>query len=721
MAFLVRLALLGGRSSLGRPLGIVLGVALGMALFLLMLGAVIALDSRDDRTAWLNATTESSAIPADRAAPRGAILAARDETSAAGEVIARLIVAAPAETALPIPGIPSAPPAGSYYASPALQALVARLPPDRLGNRFGSFAGTIGNAALSSPDTLVAIVGAAPDAVRALPGAVYLTSFAASPTDLGAAYQIVILIGAIGLFFPVGLLIMIVTKLGAVSRIERFATLRLIGASPRQIAFVVALESFLTATVGAALGVVLAAVLRPLAAIIPLNGGSFFPQDLAVPASWSLLAVGAMVVAATLASAIGIRRAGISPLGATRAIRERTPRPWRILPLLVGAGLIGYTAMNAGDIDGTVMTFGIVGGFAIVAAGIVVIGPWLTYQLSGLVSRRAGSAAALIAGSRIRMTPVATFRSVSGLVIAVFMVTVFATAAGGVMQSLRVDGVDGTLPADALLADLPAGADADAVIAATLAVPGVNAVIVGRAVDPIATEVHPGSVAWAAEDFPALGFAAVPDAPFATFDRTSYLASQQEGRLEVVAVRGAAVGVAGAIVVRTDGTAEAIDRARTAIEVGAGPAAAPITRVEAVQLGIQRILHELAVVAYLGAFVSIAIAGCSLAIATAAAVIDRRRVLGLLRLMGMPASQLHRMVGFEAAVPLVGVLGLSVAAGYLVADVIVENLAGGIDVGWPEPMYFVALALGLILALGAVAATVGTIRRNTAVSATRFE
>ena len=54
------------------------------------------------------------------------------------------------------------------------------------------------------------------------------------------------------------------------------------------------------------------------------------------------------------------------------------------------------------------------------------IGPWLTRIVSTIGLHRARRASTVIAASRIRSTPVATFRSVSGLVIAVFMVSVFA-------------------------------------------------------------------------------------------------------------------------------------------------------------------------------------------------------------------------------------------------------------------------------------------------------
>src|SRR5690606_3974432 len=107
-----------------------------------------------------------------------------------------------------------------------------------------------------------------------------------------------------------------------------------------------------------------------------------------------------------------------------------------------------------------------------------------------------------------------------------------------------------------------------------------------------------------------------------------------------------------------DGTPAGIERARTALQAGASWATAPILRAEDGVAGTNRSLAELATVAYTGAFITIVIAGFSLALSTAGAMLDRKRVLGLLRLMGMPAGQLDRVVVFEAAVPLVAVLGL---------------------------------------------------------------
>jgi len=51
----------------------------------------------------------------------------------------------------------------------------------------------------------------------------------------------------------------------------------------------------------------------------------------------------------------------------------------------------------------------------------------------------------------------------------------------------------------------------------------------------------------------------------------------------------------------------------------------------------------------------------------------------------------------------------------------ITSLGGGRTITWPSTEYYAALSLSLLLALGAVTATFGLIRPNTAITATRFE
>ena len=97
-----------------------------------------------------------------------------------------------------------------------------------------------------------------------------VTSFQGIPYE-NEAYRIATIVGAIAVLVPALLLVGIVTDLGAAQRAERFATLRLIGATPQQVARTAALEIGATTFVGALAGVALYLALIPLAAQITLK------------------------------------------------------------------------------------------------------------------------------------------------------------------------------------------------------------------------------------------------------------------------------------------------------------------------------------------------------------------------------------------------------------------------------------------------------------------
>ena len=87
-----------------------------------------------------------------------------------GQQITRFDVAATGASSPVPPGIPRDPAPGQYYASPALVALLRGTPADQLADRYpGRLAGTIGDAALPSPSSLVLIVGRTPAQLAATP------------------------------------------------------------------------------------------------------------------------------------------------------------------------------------------------------------------------------------------------------------------------------------------------------------------------------------------------------------------------------------------------------------------------------------------------------------------------------------------------------------------------------------------------------------------------
>ena len=149
------------------------------------------------------------------------------------------------------------------------------------------------------------------------------------------------LLAAIGVLIPIGVFIAASTRIGASTRERRFAALRLVGATPQQVAFAAALEAALAGVFGAVLGVVLALALRTRAADLGIAGYSAFPADLSPP----LWQVGLIVVATPLlaaAAALGsMRRVVVTPLGVRRRQAPGAPSARRLIPLVAVVGRAG--------------------------------------------------------------------------------------------------------------------------------------------------------------------------------------------------------------------------------------------------------------------------------------------------------------------------------------------------------------------------------------------
>src|SRR5262249_19007667 len=168
-----------------------------------------------------------------------------------GQEINRFDVA-PTGTSSPVPpGIPRDPGPGQYYASPALAALLRSTPANQLADRYpGHLVGTIGEAALPSPNSLVLIVGRTPAqlahranrgggaplpaTVRGSPGSagwgVTRQGFFSPPPKGGAAASapdLILPAVALPILAPVLIFIAPAPRLWAARREERFAAMRL--------------------------------------------------------------------------------------------------------------------------------------------------------------------------------------------------------------------------------------------------------------------------------------------------------------------------------------------------------------------------------------------------------------------------------------------------------------------------------------------------------------
>ena len=437
----LRLTLGSGREAALRVLVTAAAVALGVGLMLFALAGVNGLRAQTDRGAWLNTSVRApSSITGSSTSHQLWWLLTADQYG--NQVIDRVDVAATGQGAPIPPGIAHLPAPGEFYASPALTGLFSSVPRGELRDRFpGRQVGTIGAPALPSPNSLIIVIGGDVRQLSRVPGAGEVQGFqrtasncfnCQSGTGSGPILKWILVGGAVALLLPVLILIATASRLSAARREERFAAMRLVGATPHQVSVVSAVEATVAAIGGMAVGFALFYLFRPLLVHVPFAGAPFAPGDLALQGIDVALVVIGVPIASVVSARLALRRVQISPLGVSRRVASAPPRVVRMIPLLAGIALLAYFDAHGkpGSNDGQILE--LFASVVLVLVGLVLAGPWLTKVGSRLMANRSNRPATLIAGRRLLDNPKAAFRSISGLVIALFV----ASAAIGALSSI---------------------------------------------------------------------------------------------------------------------------------------------------------------------------------------------------------------------------------------------------------------------------------------------
>lgn len=420
----LHLTLRSGREPFVRLVVTAVAVAIGVAIMLCVLADFNAFRSANNRPSW--ESTQGQQLTAGYAAAARAELWNYSNDIYRGRTIERLGLAALGPGAPVPPGISKLPASGQYYASPALAALIRSVPAVELGARFpGKLTGTIGQRALTGPDELVVYVGYAPAKLAALPATVVVSHIATAPGRQiwTSFFRDAFVVGTIAFVFPILILVGTASRLAAARREERYAALRLVGATSRQIAIISSVDAIVSALLGALLGIALFTLLRPALAGTAITGQRYFFDEVTPTAAGYLIVLIGVPAASALSALVSLRRVQISPLGVSRQVTPPPPTAWRLVPLLAGivlfvAGLLMTTRQTIGKAAYP--------GLLVILVGLVIAGPWLTAQAARLLGRLAAGAAPLLAARRLGDNPKAAFRSVSGLVLAVFLGTIVA-------------------------------------------------------------------------------------------------------------------------------------------------------------------------------------------------------------------------------------------------------------------------------------------------------
>lgn len=728
----LRLAVAGGREAITRLVVLAAAVAIGVGMLLATVAGINAVHAQNARYSWLNSGVTSAATGPEARDP--ALWVVREDYFG-GHPMARVDVAISGPDGPVPPGMSTLPGPGEYYVSPALDKLLREYPPDQLRDRFpGRQTAVLGHDALASPESLIVVVGGTNEQVSRIAGVATITRIVTvSPSECGdcivgiGSNGIVLTLSVVAaaLLFPLLIFIGTATRLSAARREQRFAAMRLVGATPRQVNRFATVESALAAVTGTLAGFVVFFAIRAGLATIPFAGEPFFSSDLSLSLLDWLAVLAGVPLAAAVAARIALRRVRISPLGVTRRVTPKPPRAWRVIPLLVALAELAYLVGNRPQTrDG--QTIGYLSGIFGVMIGLMIAGPWLTMAGSRLLAGRAQRPPAMIAGRRLADDPRAGFRAVSGLMLALFVTstatgvitTIVAERGGGSAGVASHDFVsvetvpDGRRGVPASTIPVPAGLNAHLIrinpdmSAQNLGMPGLMPCAELAAI-PSAGTCPPG--AQVAQVLPNLtGLKSRQSTTEGLVWPASDRTVEQLATLDVINV-----------VVPTDGTPAAIEQARTTLDT-----IFPYGRTAATdadyagdftkQLSQFQRLADVAVIS------SLVIAGCSLAVSITGGLTQRARPFALLRLTGVRLSELRQVVALESAVPLLAVSVVAVAAGFLTAQLFLRSQMH-YDLHAPDPSYYVTVIVGLLASLAVILSTMPLLNRMTSPSAARAE
>jgi hypothetical protein len=739
----LRLTLGSGREALLRVLVTAAAVALGVGLLLAALAGINGLHAQSDRGAWLNSAVQ----PTPPASPASGLWWQPSTDSFGSQLIDQIDVAAAGPGAPIPPGMSRLPGPGQYFASPALVSLLRSQPADELRDRYpGRLVGTIGGAGLPSPNSLIIVIGHDVGQLSKQPAAIEIGAIhrglancygCQSVVGSGPVLEFILVGAAVALVLPILILIATASRLSAARREERFASMRLVGATPRQISKISAVEAVIAALAGVVLGFGLFFAVRPLLYHVPITGAPLAQGDLSLHAVDILIAVVGVPIAAVVSARLALRRVQISPLGVTRRVRKRPPGIARILPLLAGIAFLAYfdAAGKPGAVGSQLLELLV--GFVLLIVGLVLAGPWFTTAGSRIMANRASRPATLIAGRHLLDNPKAAFRFVSGLVIALFVASAAIGALSSVTHATGGSSANASLstladpfctysttdcPTASVVASVP-----HSVLNDLRATPGVQGVAVVHEAPNQTQEGRSFGVVACDElaKTPAIGRCA----PRATAASVGYFLSKVLGHTanasittwpswNLSATQLASIPVS-AVVVATNGSSSAIERVRTELERAFPLQGTPVT-VEALDPSTARLLTMIQAMTDVIIVASLIIAACSLAVNVAAGLTERRRPFSLLRLTGVPRKLLHRVVTLESALPLLIVAAVSIVVGLLAAALYLHSQVGLAFI-LPGFSYWITVIGGLAASMAIIAATFPILDRITGPEVARNE
>ena len=737
-----------GRQSAGRLGLTVLAIGLGTLMLLSFLAGINGLTGRMQRMSWADiAAREGSGFatkksrqaqtPIDGVAPLqiGSVSTKIGNTSMwRDKNISQIILRATGENSPELPGLKTPGP-GEYYLSPGLEKIARENPEYKIGERYGTkYLGTIPARYVQSPDSLEVISGAtaeqllawqqADDKAAFKPVDIYSTESLKQMIEMAIDPSVLIIFGMGGtiLLFPIVMFVAVATQLGSTQREQRYAALRLIGATKNQINRILLFESFIATAVGIVLGSLAFLLVRGQLTRFEFGGLGFWPEDLNVMWLQYIVLVALTLGLSLFASWRAMRKVRTSPLGvARRETLDKKPRFWRIFPLIVGVGIFVWISTDGGrswikqNSESMIPMLLIMLGIFMVMFGLVIAGSWLTSRLSQLFARRTNNATTLLASRRIAGHSRKIFRSVSGLVLALFAGSFYLAAVSGIdnlnIQSIKDNGYSQLKPQTAMVLSQSLPDNFIEILrqqsyiksAATIRETKEGSLIPCR--DLATYTKHSCPSGTSENDFARLNFVDK------TVDSVSVVSESEALAQESFS----------AYLVTLDNSTS-IDKLRS-LAIAQTPVVSEVYVADGTRAQkpvISPVVKDLAALTYVGIGITLFVAVASLIVSTVGGLLERRKSLFTLRLGGMTLGQMKRVVLIESLIPLIGTSVLAAGAGIWVAKIFLEVFSSTVRVSL-SATYFAIVIGSLVLAVIGIWLVLPMLKRITSLEQNQTE
>ena len=604
---------------------------------------------------------------------------------------------------------------GEYYLSKALADAVAEYPEDNILARFGKntkYLGVIPSDYVASPDALMIVRGASAEEVaesdaftksQGQPSYfadVYRTDANGLKSDAKIDPVAVIVFGVGGtiLLFPIVIFVSVATQLGAAQREKRYAALRLIGATKRQVGRVLMLESLLASVVGVIIGLGAFWLLQAPLQDFKMDGMRFNPGDVVLTGMQYALIIGLTLGLTMFVNWRRMRRAQISPLGVSRSVEKvKKLRAWRALVPALGIAFFAWLSSKPGrdwldaNKESAIPMLLLTTALLLVMFGLILAGGWLTNKLSLLAARWANNGSMLIAGKRTAVHSRTVFRSVSGVVLALFAGSFYLTATSG------IEGLNAQAVKDNGFSQLKRG----------------TAIVIGRSLPgDMAEQLQQKSyITSVATIYPREDGDAIRCQDLAKYTEHTCLNNARPDQFALLNFDKPVVKNVSLIndKVDTNGVKEYlvtlksdndIEKLRTLVTAKANQydLTYAVSGTDSKKPHINPTIREFADLAYVGIGVTLFVAVASLIVSTIGGLMERRRSLYTLRLSGMRLAQLKRLVMVESVAPLLTTSILSCGFGVWTGAVFTSTFSTTLKPVL-TPTYFAIVGIGLVTAI----------------------